>query len=88
MGDRGYGYSYRTVGKEEVRVINQNIAVNSERFIMGASRTRLEHVISRSGTMVVAAEPRTTAEVARHDRDGGAIGFTFWPRRSYFYLSV
>jgi hypothetical protein len=85
MGEPGYGFSYRKAGKEEVRVINQNIAVNSERFIMGPNRTQLEYIISRSSTESKALAPRTTAEIVRSNRDGGAIGFTFWPSRSYFY---
>jgi hypothetical protein len=88
MGDLGYGRSYRNVGKEDVRRINQNIAVNSERYIMGPNRTQMEYVVSRSGTIAADSEPRTIAEVVRSDRDGGTIGFTFWPRRRYFYPKI
>ena len=49
MDERGYGFSYRNIGKEEVRIINQNVAVNSERFIMGPNMLKLEHIIARSG---------------------------------------
>ncbi len=41
MGELDDGFSYGNAGKEEVRVINQNIAVNSERFVMGPSRGSL-----------------------------------------------
>lgn len=50
MGDPDYGFSYQNITNQEVRRINQNIAVNSERFIMGPSRTQLENIVARSGT--------------------------------------
>jgi hypothetical protein len=85
MGERDYGFSYRNASKEEVRVINQNIAVNSERFVMGPSRKQLEHVVARSGTRVPDPAPRTAVEVVQRDRDSGLIRFIFWPQRRYFY---
>jgi hypothetical protein len=85
MGERDYGFSYRNASKEEVRVINQNIAVNSERFVMGPSREQLEHVVARSGTTSLDRAARTAVDVVRRDRDSGLIRFTFWLQRSYFY---
>jgi hypothetical protein len=85
MGERDYGFSYRNASKEEVRVINQNIAVNSERFVMGPSRTQLEHVVARSGTIAPDPAPRTAVDVVQRYRDSGLIRFTFWPQRGYFY---
>lgn len=85
MGEQGYQYSYRNVSKENVQLINQNIAVNSERFIVGPSREQLEHVISRSGTVGIDPVPRTTAELVQHDDDSGLIKVSFWPQRGYFH---
>lgn len=84
MKDPGYAFSYRRVDKHAVRIINQNLAVNSERFIMGPSREQLEHVVSRSGTQAMPVLPRTMSHVVETDRDRGLIGFTFWPNRIYF----
>ncbi len=85
MGEQDYGFSYANVSKEAVRVINQNIAMNSERFIMGPSREQLEHVIARSGTAATDPEPRTVVEAVRRDNDSALYRFNMWPRRSYFY---
>jgi Protein of unknown function (DUF4238) len=85
MGELDHGFSYRNASKEEVRIINQNIAVNSERFIMGASREQLERVVSRSGTVAIDPAPRTAVDVVHRDCDSGLIRFNFWPRRRYFY---
>ena len=85
MGDPGYGFVYSNASKENVRVINQNIAVNSERFIMGPSREQLEHVIARSKTAATYRGPRTVVEAIQSDGDSALYRFNFWPRRSYFY---
>lgn len=85
MGDQGYGCSYLKTSKEAVRIINQNVAVNSERFIMGPSREQLEHVIARSNTTTTDSVPRTVVEAIQSDRDSALYQFNFWPRRRYFY---
>ena len=85
MGEQDYGFSYSNASKESVRVINQNVAVNSERFIMGPSREQLEHVIARSGTAETYPGPRTVVEAIQSDDDSALYRFNFWPRRSYFY---
>jgi hypothetical protein len=85
MGEVGYGVKYENASKEDVRIINQNIAVNSERFIMGPNRTQMEYVVQRSKTAVPDASPRTTVEIVRQTSDDGLIKFTLWPRRDYFY---
>jgi hypothetical protein len=86
MGEQGYEFSYVRVNRAEARVVNQNIAVNSERFIMGPNRPQLEHVIGRSDTIRPPAELRHTVETIQTDGDGSLIGFNFWPRRNYFYV--
>jgi len=85
MGDQGYGFSYVNASKEGARIINQNVAVNSERFIMGPSREQLEHVIARSNTEATDPAPRTVVEAIQSGRDSALYRFNFWPRRSYFY---
>lgn len=85
MTDPGYGFSYVKTSKEGVRIINQNVAVNSERFIMGPIREQLEHVIARSNTAAPDPAPRTVVEAIQSDRDSALYRFNFWPRRQYFY---
>lgn len=85
MGEPDDRCSYGRLSKEEVRIVNQNIAVNSERFVMGPDLTQLEHVISRSKTEAPDLASRTAVERVQHDRDGVAYRFNFWPRRKYFY---
>ncbi len=85
MGARGYGFSYVNASKEGVRIINQNLAVNSERFIMGPSREQLEHVIARSKTATTSPTPRTVVEAVESDQDSALYRLNLWPRRSYFY---
>jgi hypothetical protein len=85
MGELGDRCSYGRLGKEDVRIVNQNIAVNSERFIMGPDLTQLEYLISRSKTQVPDPASRTAVEPVQRDRDGVLYRFNFWPRREYFY---
>jgi len=88
MGERDYKFSYSGASKEDVRIINQNIAMNSERFIMGPSQGQLEHVIARSGTATTDPAPRTVVEAVQSDADSALYRFNFWPRRSYFYRKI
>ena len=86
MGDPDYEFSYVNSSKEDVRVINQNIAVNSERFIMGAEKAQLEHVIARSGTSQQCPVPRVVVEAVETDMDSAVYQLSFWPHgRKFFY---
>ncbi len=87
MGEQGYEFSYVRIGRTEVRMVNQNTAVNSERFIMGPNRAQLEHIIARSGASKPHPKPRTGVDVLQRDRDGSLIRFNLWPRRAYFYTA-
>src|SRR5215472_12478565 len=70
LGDVGTRRTYRAIDKEAVRVINQNIAANSERFIMGPSRVQLENVVSRSGCTQIEETPRFILETVESDENG------------------
>jgi hypothetical protein len=85
LGDPGRKRSLRRIGKEDVRIINQNIAANSERFIMGPSRVQLENVVSRSGCTEMETMPRFTVQTVKSDEDGAIQMLSAQPRR-YFYL--
>ena len=84
LGEPGKNRRYRKVDRESVRIINQNIAVNSERFIMGPSKAQLENVIERSGSGEMQSAPRLAIETIQSDDDGSLQKFSAMPR-GYFY---
>jgi len=84
LGDFGSGVAVRAIDRETVRIINQNIAANSERFIMGPDRAQLEILVGRSGSTELDATPRFTVETVERDESGALQKITFHPRR-YFY---
>jgi len=73
--------------KSQVRSINLNIAINSERFIIGSSRIQLEAIVERSGT-ANAPEPRVSVERVFEDDDRSLLAATLWPRRDFFYRVI
>jgi hypothetical protein len=84
LGEPGTLRRYRTIDKEAVRTINQNIAANSERFIMGPSQLQLEHVVTRSESQRIERKPRLIVETVQSDEDGSLQKLVSQPRR-YFY---
>jgi hypothetical protein len=84
LGEPGKRRRLRKLDKEAVRVVNLNIAANSERFIMGASKEQLENVVSRSASQTVDLSPRLTVETVEADGDGSLQKLSSHPRR-YFY---
>ncbi len=84
LGEPGRTRGHRRIDKEAVRTVNLNIAANSERFIMGASRVQLENVVSRSASQEEESTPRFTVETVESDDDGSLQKLSSHPRR-YFY---
>lgn len=84
LGDPGGKRGHRKISKEEVRIINQNIAANSERFIMAPSHTQLENIVSRSGCAKPETTPRFTIETVMSDENESLQKLSAQPRR-YFY---
>jgi hypothetical protein len=84
LGDPGRLRKHRKIDKESVRIVNQNIAANSERFIMGPSRVQLENIVSRSGSATMELTPRFIIETIESDEDGALQKISSKPRR-YFY---
>ena len=84
FGDVGQTFRFRNVDRETVRLINQNIAANSTRFIMGPVRAQLETVVLRSASVEIDATPRYTFETTKQDDNGSLQKMTQNPRR-YFY---
>lgn len=84
LGDVGGSFSYRKISKEKGRVINFNIAANSERFIMGPEKAQLVNVVSKSESIEEDTAPHFTVETMEQDENGSLQKMTFQPRR-YFY---
>jgi len=85
MEGRGWATRFISISKGNVRLVNQNIAVNSERFIIGPNKTQLEGIIARSTTALPDTNARATVEMVMADADECLIKMTFWPIRNYFY---
>ena len=83
LGEADQSFSHRKVSKETVRIINYNIAANSERFVMGPEKAQLVSVIKRSESAEEDLTPRFTTESV-DGSDGPLLKMTFQPRR-YFY---
>jgi hypothetical protein len=84
LGDLGKKRGHREIDKEEVRIVNQNIAANSEPFIMSPSCTQLANIISRSGCSKPETTPRFIIETVMSDENESLQKFSAQPRR-YFY---
>ena len=85
LGDAGPRFRYKNVDRQTVRIINQNVAANSERFIIGPDVQQLKVIVSRSGSLTIDATPRCTLESTDVTDDGSYQVVTQNPRR-YFYL--
>jgi hypothetical protein len=76
---------FRRIEREDVRFINQTLAVNSERFIMSPSLVQLRSVVRKSDSTAMDPTPRFAFDRFR-DKDGGILRkLTKLPRRRYFY---
>ena len=84
LGDPGRRRRLRRLDKESVRIVNQNIAANSERFVIGPSRVQLENIVGRSGSAKMESTPRFILETVESDQDGALQKLSMQPRR-YFY---
>jgi hypothetical protein len=84
LGDPIPSFLYRNVDNEAVRIINQNIAANSERFIMGPTQVQLEDIVSSSGSVDVDPSPRFTVATVEADRDSSLQKMTFHARRCFY----
>lgn len=84
LGDPGRKREFRKISKLDVRIVNQNIAANSERFIMCPSKVQLENVVSRSGCAKMESTPRFIIETVEANEDGSLQKISAQPRR-YFY---
>ena len=69
-----------------VRAINQNIAVNSERFILAATREHIEIVVQRSEVVASDRSARADVQIIQSGADSSTTMATLWPFRRYFPL--
>jgi Protein of unknown function (DUF4238) len=80
LGPRNSGYGTELISREDVRIINENTAINSERFVMGPLRIQLESVIKRSGSANVNPKPRWMTVKTGNAQDGIHRAKHFVPR--------
>ncbi len=83
LGDQGGLRERRKVSKDTLKIINYNIAANSERFVMGPDKAQLVSVVRLSESEQAETTPRWVVETTE-DKNGGSIQVTQQPRR-YFY---
>jgi hypothetical protein len=84
-GPKRRALRYREVDSDTVALINQNIAANSVRFVMGPSKLQLETIVTSSRCETPYATPRATFQRHAQDDDGSFEEVTMNPR-NYFYL--
>ncbi|MGH9533808.1 MAG: DUF4238 domain-containing protein [Terriglobales bacterium] len=82
----GDGLANRAADSREVRQINLNVAISSERFVMGAGRFQLLDVVERSRTGASDPLQRGAVRLPSSGQDCDLIEATLWPRRRYFPL--
>jgi hypothetical protein len=80
-----YRLQYRDVDRHVVELINQNIAANSDRFIMGAAKQQIEATVALSRCEAPYATPRATFQ-RRAQNDDGSVDLGTMSPRNYFYL--
>jgi len=84
VSERGQFFRRRNIDKESVRIINLNVAANSERFIMAPDKAQLEAIVQRSGSAKPDATPRFIVKIVQSDEDGSLTKIEAQLRR-YFY---
>lgn len=87
LGQPGSGTGPKDIDRETVRLINENTAINSERFVMGPSKIQIERIIRRSGSTDVNGKPRwiTTKTL---DAKGGILRQLVAQPRMVRYLEL
>jgi len=85
LGQPGSGTGLKNI--DRVRLINENTAINSNRFVMGPSKMQIESVIRRSGGTDVNSKPRwITTKIP--DRKGGILRLLTTQPRQVRYLEL
>ena len=76
----GDGLRFGFCTRAGTRAINQNIAIASERFVIGPSKLQLDHLVESSRTALPDPLPRATVELIEKSIDGSIVMMTLWPR--------
>lgn len=84
LGPRGAGYGAHEISREDVRFINENTAINSERFVMSPVLVQLESIIRRSGSSNPNPKPRWLTKTAGNPKDGIRRWRQFVPRGTHY----
>ena len=79
-----HAFRYQSVDSRTVRVVNHNIAANSDRFIIGKELWQLEAIVQKSGCTELEPGVRSSVEILKAGEDESFVAFTLHPRR-YFY---
>lgn len=87
VGGTGSKLTSRPVDRDTVRIINRNIAANSERFIMGPLKVQLETIINQTNTLERPLKSRASIVVDGTPLSGGTIQLKVHPR-DHFYLDT
>ncbi len=87
LGQPGSGTGPKKIDRETVRFINENTAINSDRFVMGPSKIQLESIIRRSGSADANSKPRWIS-VKTLDEKGGILRQSVAQPRQLHYLKV
>jgi hypothetical protein len=87
LGQPGSGKGLRKIDRETVRLINENTAINSDRFVMGPSKIQIESVTRRSGSAEVNTKPRWIT-IKTLDRKGGIFRELIAQPRQFHYLEL
>jgi len=87
FGQPGTGNGPKFIYRETVRLINENTATNSDRFVMGPSKIQIESVIRRSRSIEINPEPRWIT-VKETDANGGILRQTISQPREFHYSNA
>jgi hypothetical protein len=63
-----------------VRLVNRNVAANSERFIMGSDKQQLADIVVSSGSTGYEAGERFSVDVLMSNEMKALVKFSFSPR--------
>ncbi len=69
----GDGLHFADIGLTAVKTVNMNVAANSERFVMGASKEQLEVIVARSQCSDIREREKYEVDVIRVAKDDSLI---------------
>jgi hypothetical protein len=79
-----FAMRYWDIDSLYVRLVNRNVAANSERFIMSSNKQQLEDIVASSGCSESEAIERFSVDVLTSNESESFVKFSNLPGR-YFY---